>query len=110
MASCYIEDVLTIAMSISAKSAIIHVNAIWRPRFAPFWKTNRLGGRTPLQSAATFRQKRSLDCEIRSDCVCGHRNKLWRYALSRRRPDLKHNRSEEHTSELQSHSDLVCHL
>src|SRR5439155_25696742 len=74
MASCYIEDALTIAMSISAKSAIIHVNAIWRPRFAPFWKTNRLGGRTHLQSAATFRQKRSLGCEIRSLCGFGHRD------------------------------------
>src|SRR5438132_10667138 len=28
----------------------------------------------------------------------------------RRRPSARHPRSEEHTSELQSHSDLVCRL
>jgi len=70
------------------KNAIVPGSAIWRTRFVPFWKTGPPDGRTHLQSAATFRQERSLGCEIRSDCVCGDRNKLLRYALSRRRPDL----------------------
>src|SRR5260221_8642685 len=32
------------------------------------------------------------------------------YPTQRNRQDLRVNRSEEHTSELQSHSDLVCRL
>src|SRR5260221_10803506 len=30
--------------------------------------------------------------------------------MDRRLPEVEHQRSEEHTSELQSHSDLVCRL
>src|SRR5438132_6929595 len=44
---------------------------------------------------------------------CGHHDRAREVVPHLRQPDarrVRRNRSEEHTSELQSHSDLVCRL
>src|SRR5438132_8826628 len=57
-----------------------------------------------------FRSRRGDDDLVRDVQRSGGRGRavtsLWRHPLRRR----QHDRSEEHTSELQSHSDLVCRL
>src|SRR5260221_2710986 len=55
-----------------------------------------------------FRSSRSYAGTIRnSGTPCRHASAAWRDWRPWRRPKY---RSEEHTSELQSHSDIVCRL
>ena len=48
--------------------------------------------------------------EIRPKVVCSLGNYATKFFMAKGNVDIMKNRSEEHTSELQSHHDLVCRL
>src|SRR5206468_6219148 len=63
---------------------------------------------TPLRSSAMEVPSWSLG--VRRDCRDSRRVYIVRYTAARERAVMLGYRSEEHTSELQSRSDLVCRL
>src|SRR5690242_21559542 len=82
------------------------------------WCTRKYAPSAPASSAATAS---SIDCSRASaperTCECGEadqcpkdRNPIFFTAQSTRRRRPSFRRSEEHTSELQSHVNLVCRL
>src|SRR5690349_24021706 len=77
-----------------------------RPTLFPYTTLFRSSlGPTPARGAtrgvtATHRRRRPARCPARRETL----------RRSRRRAALRHRRSEEHTSELQSRRDIVCRL
>src|SRR5437773_7267707 len=63
-----------------------------------------------IPRAPTLRRKMALVAKVQDEV--GHAQLLYRVAedLGKPRPQMIEERSEEHTSELQSHHDLVCRL
>src|SRR5256886_17151117 len=68
----------------------------------PIWRRLRAGDGLPPPHRERARQVRPTGSEAR------HRPRLWRHPTPP--PHRRQGRSEEHTSELQSQSNLVCRL
>src|SRR5260370_27838054 len=77
-----------------------------RSTLFPYTTLFRSGGQ---QSKNDFRHHSNCG-DSHEDLMQGRRIQLQRLGEGNRRPCIRSSRSEEHTSELQSHLNLVCRL